>query len=177
VNYDIDTLRSVEISILDAHQPWIEEAHTDEDREALALWLGQRFDRLALPDPVVQTMRDSGVEDALTNALKQNTRANARSILDVRVHLDENVQPPALAFLIIYDAGERNAREAAESVVEAVKKRVEAKAEVLADRLTVEGVVSVSDVGLTYAQFRKTKRWRIEHLSLRADPPGDRPVN
>ena len=54
VNYDVETLQFVDVSILDAHQPWHEEAHDDQDRRALALWLGQRFDRLALPNSVVQ---------------------------------------------------------------------------------------------------------------------------
>lgn len=171
VNYDIESMAFVEASILSRHQPWSEQGHSEEGKRALSLWLSQRFDRLALPDDVVDALRDSGVESKLINKLK----GVESEILDVRVLLDTSQSPPSISFLVLYNAGVLGAKEKAKAVANAITGRAASHQSKLDGRLVVSSATEVADTALRYSQFRMTRPYRVEHLSLRPNPPLARP--
>ncbi len=167
IQFDVETLRFVDVEILDRHRPWQEEAHPSAVPMVLARWLAQKFDRLELPDEIVIALRSSGVEEALLKALK----GAVHEILDVRVFVYEPEQPPSITFLLIYDAGCAGAQMAAQRVADAILARALLRAKDLEGKLVISGANAVSDTALTYAQWRKTRPFRAEYLSLRDHPP------
>ncbi len=171
VHYRIESLQRVDAGILDRHSPWNGEAHSTTDRIVLGAWLAQRFDRLALPDEVVDAIDQSGIRDVIEDRLRR-----AECILDVRTLLDEKDLPPTIAFLLVYDSGIQHAEENARNICEAIIARANKKQTQLDGRVVFEGAKPVADTALRYALFRKTRPWRVEHISLRADPIGQRPV-
>ncbi len=168
VNYDIDTFHFVEASVLDSCVPW-EAKHHREHATVIGRWIGQKYDRLALPDSVVNALRDSGVGDALEKALKRSSGG----ILDVRVYFDDKATPAVLTFLVIHDA---TGRAAAQDVCASVEKRVTIKDSDLEGRVVIAGAHPISEEELKYAQWRKTQPWRVEYLSLRETPPSEPPA-
>jgi hypothetical protein len=171
VHYGIESLQRVDVGILDRHAPWSDEAHSATDRVVLGAWLAQRFDRLALPDEVVNALEASGIRRVIEEKLKR-----AVGVLDVRIVLDENVVPPTTAFLLVYDSGIQGAEEAAKGTCEAIRKCAAKEHQALDGRVVFESATSVADSALRYALFRMTRPWRVEHISLRTTPPGQRPV-
>lgn len=171
VHYRIESLQRVDAGILDRHNPWNDEAHSTADRIVLGAWLAQRFDRLALPEEVVDAINKSGIRSVIEDQLK-----GAESILDVRIVLDEAELPPTIAFLLVYDTGIPRAEETAKHICAAIINRANREQKQLDGRVVFEGAAPVADTALRYAQFRMTRPWRVEHISLRADPLGQRPV-
>lgn len=168
IDYDIDTFRLVDACLLDNHVPW-EAGHHRDHAVVIGRWIGQKYDRLALPDPVVDALKDSGVSETLEKALKRSSEG----ILDVRVHLDERTSPPVLTFLVIHEA---TGRDAATAVCTSIRDRATSKAKSLDGQLALAGAHPISEEELTYAQWRKTRPWRVEYLSLRETPPSNPPA-
>lgn len=154
-------------SLLEAFQPWEAQHHRDHVA-AIGRWIGQKFDRLALPDSVVEALNDSGVREALENALKRNSTG----ILDVRVLLDEKGAQPVVNFLLICDA---TGRVVAEDICKKVENRANAAAQKLDGRVTIGKPRAIGEDALTYAQWRKTHAWRIDYMSLRTTPSSNVP--
>lgn len=171
IHYDIESLQRIDAGILDRHIPWSEESHGADDRVVLGAWLAQRFDRLALPDEVVNAINESGIRRVIEDKLKR-----AVGILDVRIVLDELDEPPTVAFLLVYDSGIQGADETAKSICEAISQCAGKKQSTLDGRIIFESATPVADSALRYALFRMTRPWRVEHLSLRTTPLGQRPV-
>jgi hypothetical protein len=171
IHYDIESLQRIDAGILDRHVPWSEESHDADDRVALGAWLGQRFDRLALPDQVINAINESGIRRVIEDKLKR-----AEGILDVRIFLDEHGEPPTIAFLLVYDSGISNAEETAKSICESITGCASKNQSKLEGSIVFESAKPISDSALRYTQFRITRPWRVEHLSLRTTPPGQRPV-
>jgi hypothetical protein len=166
IDYDIDTFSFVDASLLDTFIPW-EEKHHRGLAMVVGRWIGQKYDRLALPDSVVIALDNSGVNSALEKALKRSHDG----ILDVRVYLDERTSPPVLTFLVIHDADGRNV---ATEVCASITARALSKANVLDGHVTLASSHPISEDVLTYAQWRKTRPWRVEYISLRNTPPTSR---
>jgi len=168
VDYDIDTFCFVDASVLSSYAPWETEHHRDQAL-VIGRWIGQKYDRLALPDSVVEALDDSGVSETLEKALKRSSDG----ILDVRIYLDEKVNPPVLTFLVIHDA---TGQAEAADVCASVERRATARPRDLDGRVVVAGASPISEDVLKYAQWRKTQPWRVEYLSLRETPPAEPPT-
>lgn len=171
VHYEIDSLAFYDVAILDAHEPWREEGHTEDDVRSLRLWLSQRYDRLELPDDVVNAMEDAGLREKLIDA----TKNRSKSIQDIRVFYDDKQTPPHIAFLVIFDSGAADGKSQADQIVTALNKRAELKADKLDGRLVYNKALAVGDTAITYARVLQTHRFRIEYLSLRENPPSAPP--
>ena len=168
IDYDIDTFRFVDASLLDNHSPSLAEHHRDH-AVSIGRWIGQKYDRLALPDQVSKALNDSGIREALEKALKHSPDG----ILAVRVHLDETATIPVLTFLVIHDA---TGLDAATGVCSRIDTRATHKANVLDGRVTVASSHPISEDALKYGQWRKTRPWRVEYLSLSETPPAATPT-
>ncbi|MEO6969032.1 MAG: hypothetical protein ABI132_11360 [Rhodanobacteraceae bacterium] len=168
IEYDIETLRLVDASVLDRFDPWDNERHRDGAETIVGSWMAQRFDRLALPDVIVVALDRSGVQAALLRALERTVH----EIADVRVLVKESSDAPLLNFLIVFNDG---AREAAQAVASAIVTRAELRAADLDGAVIIEGAHAVSADALTYAQWAQTRPFRAEYLSLRAEPPAELP--
>lgn len=171
VHYEIDSLAFYDVAILDSHEPWHEEGHTEDDVRSLRLWLSQRYDRLELPDDVVNAMEDAGLREKLVNA----TKNRSKSIQDIRVFYDGKQTPPHITFLVIYDSGAADGKAQADQIVTALNNRAELKSDVLDGRLIYNKALAIADTAITYANVLQTHRFRIEYLSLRENPPSDPP--
>jgi len=172
VHYEIDSLSFHDIAILDVHEPWHDEGHDEDDLRSLRLWLSQRYDRLELPDDVVNAMTDAGLQDKLIDA----TKKRSKSVQDIRVFYNDKQTPPHITFLVIYDSSVADAKKQAEQIVTALNKRAELKADEFDGRLIYNNATAVGDTAFSYAQFLQTHRFRIEYLSLRANPPAAPPA-
>lgn len=166
VHYEIDSLSFHDVAILDAHEPWYEEGYDDDDLRSLRLWLSQRYDRLELPDDVVNAMTDAGLQDKLIDA----TKKRSKYVQDVRVFYNDKQTPPHITFLVIYDSSVADAKKQAEQIVTALNNRAELKADKFDGRLIYNNALAVGDTAFSYAQFLQTHRFRVEYLSLRAKP-------
>lgn len=171
VHYEIDSLAFYDSAILDQHEPWAEEGHTEDDMRSLRLWLSQRFDRLELPNEVVDAIEDAGLRAKLIDA----TKSRSKAIQDIRVFYNDKFDPPHITFLVIYDSGAADGQMQAEQIVSALNARAERKAAQLDGRLVYNNGYAIADTAITYAQVRQTHRFRIEYLSLRERPPSDPP--
>lgn len=171
VHYEIDSLAFYNAALLDSHEPWNEEGHADDDVRSLRLWLSQRFDRLELPDEVVAAMNDAGLQAKLIDATKNRSKA----IRDIRVFYSDNLTPPHIAFLVIYDGGNADGEAQAKHIAAALDRRAEQKADKLDGRLVYNNALAIADTAITYARVLQTHRFRVEYLSLREDPPSETP--
>lgn len=163
IEYDIESLEFVDASILDRFTPIEDSQHVGDCDVIVGRWIAQRFDRLALPDSVVGALIDSGVQQALLKALERHVS----KIDDVRVLLKEDGEVPSINFIVVYSD---DAKQVAEEVTNAIKARAERRAADLDGRLIIEGAHAVSANSLTYAQWRDTRPFRADYLSLRAVP-------
>lgn len=171
VHYEIDSLAFYDAALLDRHEPWSEEGHTDDDVRSLRLWLSQRFDRLELPDEVVAAMSAAGLQAKLIDATKNRSKA----IRDIRIFYNDNFTPPHITFLVIYDSGNANGEAQAKHIAAALDHRAEQKADKLDGRLIYNNALAIADTAITFAQVLQTHRFRVEYLSLREDPPSEAP--
>lgn len=172
VHYSIETLQFVDASLLDRFDPWRDESHLPQECDALRLWLSQRFDRLELPDAVVEAFDGAGLRDVLIRATKTRTK----SIVDIRTKLDEAGRIPSIAFLIVYDAGTPDGSDQASQIAVALNSRAKLKESYLDGKLIFEGAYPIADTAILFSQYRMTKPYRTEYLSLRSNPPAERPT-
>ena len=150
---------------------------SNPDRYTLRRWLAARYDRQAFPENFARRLKQrvSGrktLADAIATVLDE-AGVHIRALyfdLDKGEELERGPADPYRLGIVVLHIGngeDEAAYVAAERVATAIEKIFDQISDV-----TLEYCNPVSDSVLTIAQATSLKEWRMEHLSLRADPMG-----
>ena len=153
-----------------------------EDRSVLQRWLAARYRRAAFPDEFERRLNDTGVSKRIAKILEPLGKHLVAVFFDV----DEGVEHVrngegdlyVLRIDLLYSTEEDPA-----AALEAAEKAVASIAAAFRERcfdpatgwkwIELAGCEPVSDEAMTYAMSTQLKRWNMDYLSLRADPPAE----
>jgi hypothetical protein len=138
-------------------------------------WLAARYKRAAFPDDLNTRM------EPMKKGLESVGKSGPNSILGIWIkyspednHLSNDV-PYELWIKIVYKSQVYQAKDKAEQ--EAIKLRSIFEKKLLHDgvwqSIDLRACEAVSDAAFTSLDISEHDQWRLEHLSLRQDPPGD----
>ncbi|MGF6980045.1 hypothetical protein QFZ94_008562 [Paraburkholderia sp. JPY465] len=155
-----------------------------DEKRALKQWLAARYGRPAFPNAFENRLRrkhKGKTVEQLTGKLLEPYNAHLVGVffdLDTARFQDlEDGEPYFLRITVAYDATEggpvaRAAAEKAASEISELFTSVYGKPEE-AKEIALESSVAVADTHLSLADLRRVDQWRLEYMSLRADPPED----
>lgn len=149
-----------------------------ESLAVFQIWLASRYRRSAFPDDFEQILQDSKLIEKIANAVKKHGEMLTAVFFDVDEGREEKKEPDDVYVLDIYllHAEEPDyfvAEEAARKAENAICLAFKAK---LFDKQTgwrgieLRNIEVYSESTLTFKQSKLLKKWRLDHLSLRAEP-------
>lgn len=152
-----------------------------EGSAVFQMWLASRYRRSAFPDEFERRLTSK--EFKLHEKIAKAVRPHGELIVGVFFDVDEGVEvirdgpddTYTLDITILHsaDADFDAAENAAESAAKAIEKAFTEKLLVPTkswQHIELRVCDVVSESVLTYQQFKQLKRWRLEHISLAADP-------
>ena len=158
------------------------EAHlSPEDHAIFQMWLASRYRRSAFPDEFERrlTSKEFKLHEKIAKAVKPHGELIAGVFFDVDEGAEVTRDGPddtyTLDITILHSADPdfEAAEKAADTVAKVIEKAFKDK---LFDPTKTWRYVElrscdpVSESVLTYQQFKQLKRWRLEHISLAAEP-------
>lgn len=147
------------------------------DRKTLQRWLGARYHRPAFPNKFEERLRADRIDEKIAKALDAAGEwidALLFDLMDDRDReIDDSSEPYTLGILILYSTA-RDVTEGAKAA-EQVRRRILEIFGKLYDKKSgwrsIELVdCDIADTELSYAVWTTLQHWRLDHLSLRADP-------
>lgn len=153
-----------------------------EDRSVLQRWLAARYRRAAFPDEFERRLNDTGVAKRIAKIVEplgkqlvavffdvdggiEQDRKGEKDLYGLRIDLLYSTEDdPAVAL----EAAEK----AAAAIAAAVRERCFDSA-VGWKWIELLGCDPISDEAMTFAMSTQLKRWNMDYLSLRADPPAE----
>lgn len=149
-------------------------------RSTLQQWLAARYKRAAFPDAFEARLKESGLAERLTTIIKPHGKYIRAIFFDLDNGKDETRTDPgdtyALRIYVLY-ATEDDPEKAALVADEVCSKIEAAFQKRLLDASQKWTLIElcecspISDEVFTIAQSHISQEWRLEHLSLRQDPP------
>lgn len=162
----------VDKNVLEAVQP-DQTYELDGSRQILQSWLAARYRRHALPNSLVERLRE------VSKHIQEKGKKNSSGIVSFRLRYNpEEELPPEepyelwLSIVYITDKAEYG------SIAEQIASDLKAKFPSLLDKTKTSGRVdlrrceAVSEMEFTLRDMRDTEEYHLEHLSYRTDPPG-----
>jgi hypothetical protein len=162
----------VDKNVLEAVQP-DQTYELDGSRQILQSWLAARYRRHALPNSLVERLRE------VSKYIQEKGKKNSLGIVSFRLRYDpEEELPPEepyelwLSIVYITDKAEYG------SIAEQIASDLKVKFPSLLDKTNALGRVdlrrceAVSEMEFTLRDMRDTEEYHLEHLSYRTDPPG-----
>ena len=158
------------------------EAHLSPENQAIfQMWLASRYRRSAFPDEFERrlTLKEFKLHEKIAKAVKPHGELIAGVFFDVDEGAEVTRDGPddtyTLDITILHSADPdfEAAEKAADTVAKVIEKAFKDK---LFDPTKTWRYVElrscdpVSESVLTYQQFKQLKRWRLEHISLAAEP-------
>jgi hypothetical protein len=158
------------------------EAHLSaENHSIFQMWLASRYRRSAFPDEFERrlTSKEFKLHEKIAKAVKPHGELIAGVFFDVDEGAEVTRDGPGdtytLDITILHSAepGFDEAEKAANTAAKAIEKAFKDK---LFDpnktwqHIELRSCDPVSESVLTYQQFKQLKRWRLEHISLAAEP-------
>lgn len=149
------------------------------DRKTLQRWLGARYHRPAFPNNFEERLRAEKLDDKISKALDAAGEWIEALLFDLKDDRDREIddadEPYTLEILILYSTV-KDATEGAKAAAQ-VRAKLQEIFEKLRDKQSkkwrsIELVACdiVADTELSYAVWTTVQHWRLDHLSLRADP-------
>jgi hypothetical protein len=158
------------------------DAHlTPENQAIFQMWLASRYRRSAFPDEFERrlTSKELKLHEKIARAVKQHGDLIAGVFFDVDEGDEVTRNGPddtyVLDIIILhladpdFDAAEKAATAAANAIEEAFNNKLFEPTKTW-QHIELRSCEPVSESVLTYQQFKQLKRWRLEHVSLAADP-------
>jgi hypothetical protein len=172
---------SIEKRALNDFVPSPEVQLSPEDHTTFQMWLASRYRRSAFPDEFERRLisKEFKLHEKIAKAVKFHGALIAGVFFDVdegsEVTRDGPDDTYTLDITILHSADPDfdAAETAADSAAKAIKKAFKDK---LFDptktwqHIELRSCDPVSESVLTYQQFKQLKRWRLEHISLAAEP-------
>ena len=156
------------------------DAHLSPDKlNTLQLWLASRYRRSAFPDEFDRRLKDETLAEKISKAVRRHGDLISGVFFDVDDGYEvRRVGPDDAYTLDIYvlhpdEPGYMAAAAAAEQVVKNIHDAFISR---LFDptktwkHIELRACEVLSESGLTYQQFKKLKRWPLDHISLAANP-------
>lgn len=152
-----------------------------ENRASFQLWLASRYRRSAFADAFEHRLtRETKLAEKISKAVKPHGALIAGVFFDVdegrEITRHDADDPYVLDIILLHAAepdflaAERAAQAAANAITAAFRKKC-FNPTATWRHIELRACEAVSETVLTYHQFKQLKRWRLEHLSLAADPP------
>ena len=150
-----------------------------ESQAIFQMWLASRYRRSAFPDEFERRLIGSRLQEKIARAVKPHGSLIAGVFFDVDAGADGTRDGAddtyVLDILILhaadpdFDAAERAAETAANAIEKAFTEKLFAPTKAW-QQIELRSCEPVSESVLTYQQFKQLKRWRLEHISLGAEP-------
>lgn len=147
-----------------------------QNKTTLCRWLAKRYRRSAFPDEFETRLTSNKLDKKISDAVKNCGESIAEIFFDLRnpeAEANENYQ---LDIIILYstahdaDAARIDAEAASKKIKTAFETRLYDKQQDTWKDIELGYVDAVADESLTYRQSQLLKAWRLEHISLGADP-------
>ena len=158
------------------------EAHLSPENHAIfQMWLASRYRRSAFPDEFERrlTLKEFKLHEKIAKAVKPHGELIAGVFFDVdegdEVTRDGPDDTYTLDITILhladpdFDAAEKAAETAAKAIEQAFRDKLLDPTKTW-QHIELRSCEPVSESVLTYQQFKQLKRWRLEHISLAAEP-------
>lgn len=152
-----------------------------ENLAILQMWLASRYRRSAFPDEFERrlTSKEFKLHEKIARAVKPHGQLIAGVFFDVDEGVEVTRNGPddtyTLDIFILhaadpdFDAAEKAAKAAATAIEKAFKDKLFNPTKTW-QHIELRSCEPVSESVLTYQQFKQLKRWRLEHISLAAEP-------
>ena len=147
-----------------------------QNKTTLCRWLAKRYRRSAFPDEFETRLTSNKLDRKISDAVKNCGENIAEIFFDLRnpeAGANENYQ---LDIIILYstahgaDVARIDAEAASEKIQTAFKTRLYDNEQDTWKDIELGYVDAVADESLTYRQSQLLKAWRLEHISLGAEP-------
>ena len=158
------------------------EAHlSPEDHAIFQIWLASRYRRSAFPNEFERRLTSKAfkLHEKIAKAVKPHGELIAGVFFDVDEGVEVTRDGPddtyTLDITILhpadpdFDAAEKAADTAAKAIEKAFKEKLFDPTKTW-QHIELRSCDPVSESVLTYQQFKQLKRWRLEHISLAAEP-------
>jgi hypothetical protein len=154
---------------------------TPENHAVFQMWLASRYRRSAFPDEFERrlTSKEFKLHEKIAKAVKPHGELIAGVFFDVDEGQEITHDGPGdtytLDIIILhaadpdFDAAEKAAQTAVDAIKKAFKDKLFNPTKVW-QHIELRSCMPVSESVLTYQIFKQLKRWRLEHMSLAADP-------
>ncbi len=173
VEYLIGARKTLDKSALLQLEPW-PDRYTSEQRRVLQRWLAQRYARSEFPDAFIEWLKQSGVDRRFEDLGKSYTD----SLVGIYFDLEDDTErtdatdPYALGIQLVYDAGDAEHAQRAESAAEKLtdlftRRCLKAGRWEWIELLYCE---AISDEVFSLRAARTFRRWRFEHRSVSGEP-------
>lgn len=158
------------------------DAHlTPENHSTFQMWLASRYRRSAFPDEFERrlTSKEFKLHEKIAKAVKPHGEVIAGVFFDVDRGMEVTRNGPddtyTLDITILHaaDLDFGAAEKAAMTVAEVIRTAFEDKLfnpTKTWQHIELSSCDAISESALNYQQFKQLKRWRLEHISLAADP-------
>jgi hypothetical protein len=151
-----------------------------DDRSVLQRWLAARYRRAALPDEFERRLNDTGVAKRIGKIVEPLGKQLVAVFFDVDDGIEQDRKGEkdlyGLRIDLLYSTEDDPA-----AALEAAEKAAAAIAAAFRERcfdavagwkwIELLGCEPISDEAMTYAMSTQLKRWNMDYLSLRANPP------
>jgi len=172
---------SIEKRALVSFVPRADTRLSPENHASFQMWLASRYRRSAFPDEFERrlTSKEFKLHEKIAKAVKPHGELIAGVFFDVDEGAEVTRDGPndtyTLDIIILhsadpdFDAAEKAADSAAKAIENAFKDKLFAPTNSW-QHIELRSCDPVSESVLTYQQFKQLKRWRLEHISLAAEP-------
>ena len=152
-----------------------------ENHAVFQMWLASRYRRSAFPDEFERrlTSKEFKLHEKIAKAVKPHGELIAGVFFDVDGGVEVTRDGPddtyTLDIIILhvadpdFDAAEKAATEAAEVIEKAFTDKLFVPTKTWR-HIELRSCEPLSESALTYQVFKQLKRWRLDHISLAADP-------
>jgi hypothetical protein len=164
------------------HAPAANVVVKPEDRSILQRWLAARYRRSAFPDEFERRLNDTGVTKRITKIVEPLGKYLVAVFFDVDEGVERDRKGEKDLYILRIDllysteddpAAAQEAAEKAATAIEAAFRERCFDAATGWKWIELLGCVPISDEAMTYAMSTQLKRWNMDYLSLRADPPAE----
>lgn len=158
------------------------DAHLSPENHAIfQMWLASRYRRSAFPDEFERrlTAKEFKLHEKIAKAVRPHGELIAGVFFDVDEGAEVTRNGPGDTYMLDitilhaadpdFVAAEKAARNAANAIEQAFKDKLFDPTKTW-QQIELRYCDAVSESVLTYQQFKQLKRWRLEHISLAADP-------
>jgi hypothetical protein len=179
--FEATAKRFIKKNALNDFRPRSEARLSTENHAIFQMWLASRYRRSAFPDEFERrlTSKEFKLHEKISKAVKPNGELITGVFFDVdegvEVARDGPYDTYTLDIIILhsadpdFDAAEKAAKTAADAIERAFKDKLFDPTKTW-QYIELRSCEPVSESVLTYQQFKQLKRWRLEHISLAAEP-------